>query len=249
MIYNRVYSTSGIVLVRLPHPRPLAFRLVGKPRQSTNCNDSHRAIVTVCTSAMRDLNRHARAQVMRANVGTDTEWASAAPDLDRFVVCAPTLFERFSSTGKVPDHPLLSGSTNEAGDSEEGAMGGGGDDPRGSPGVRSPGAISPGAPSNWQGSAAARGRRRASTSVGRPAAKEKSGSRSSSCKESARASGGGRSGSTFLASPPRARAVSVGSGMVGSLGKARRRIIDSGAGATPEAEASPTLASSNRLPV
>ncbi|CAN0102639.1 unnamed protein product, partial [Ectocarpus sp. 6 AP-2014] len=50
-------------------------------------------------------------KVMRANVGTDPEWSSAAHDLNRFVACAKSLFESFTTTGKLPDHPLLSNST------------------------------------------------------------------------------------------------------------------------------------------
>ncbi|CAM9333483.1 unnamed protein product, partial [Ectocarpus sp. 13 AM-2016] len=50
-------------------------------------------------------------KVMRANVGTDPEWSSAADDLNRFVACATSLFESFTTTGKLPDHPLLSNST------------------------------------------------------------------------------------------------------------------------------------------
>lgn len=85
---------------------------------------------------------------MRAAVGADTEWESSASNLDRFVVCAPALFERFSSTGKVPEHALLSATAEKSpgGGGFDGGEGEGGDD------ATSPGARSPGAPSSsWLG--------------------------------------------------------------------------------------------------
>lgn len=98
-------------------------------------------------------------QVMSAAVGTDAEWASGAPDLDRFVVCAPALFERFSSTGKIPDHPILLSASAAKFSEDDGADGGegeGGDD------ARSPGAPS----SSWLGPSGTVGRQRArSTAV------------------------------------------------------------------------------------
>ncbi|CAM9311096.1 unnamed protein product, partial [Pylaiella littoralis] len=56
-------------------------------------------------------------KVMRANVGTEMEWSSAAPNLDSFVAFAPGLFERFSITGKIPEHPLLVNINNNDGSS------------------------------------------------------------------------------------------------------------------------------------
>lgn len=126
---------------------------------------------------------------MRASVGTESEWPSAARDLDSFVDCAAALFEGFSITGTLPDHPLLSESGNTNGNHSDpqqspsngadgsngegvGDGGGyGGNDPRGSPGARSPGVRSPGFPPCWLGPGGRRGSRRASTPVGASSAR------------------------------------------------------------------------------
>eukprot|EP00752_Nemacystus_decipiens_P002399 g2263.t1 len=117
------------------------------------------------------------AQVMRANVGADAEWHSAATNLDSFVACASSLFERFSITGKIPDHPLLSTANDGPSAPTTGhvngdaAAGEGRVDPRESPGARSPGVRSPGFPPYWLGPGGGDGggrggRRRMSTPVG-----------------------------------------------------------------------------------
>lgn len=172
-----------------------------------------------------------RNQVLRANVGTEPEWSSAIPNLNSFVSFAPSLFERFSITGKIPEHPLLanndigdttdgpsSPSSNNANGATNGERGTGkgdegGDDPRGSPGARS--VRSPGFPPHWLGPGSGGGgggRRRASSSVGKPTAL-----RDESKNSSGSGSGGGKGiglnsnnaqrssvdGSTFVASPPR----------------------------------------------
>eukprot|EP00904_Undaria_pinnatifida_P013865 jgi/Undpi1/9609/HiC_scaffold_27.g12065.m1 len=122
--------------------------------------------------------KRAPLQVMRADVGTDAAWASSANDLNRFVACAPALFERFSNTGKLPDHPLLSNAsepTENGGGGEVVGEGAEGIDLTGSPGgvELSPGAASPGTTRSRLGAAGvaglggAGGRRRASTPVGR----------------------------------------------------------------------------------
>lgn len=156
-------------------------------------------------------------KVMQAAVATEQEWASAATDLDRFVSCAPNLFESFSRTGKIPDHPLLSGN-HEIGDDRDGNNCGysiGGAD-----GERSPGAFN----SNLVPGSR---RRAASVPVGDAAAasrpcrwskgKDYSGSTSNKSELSkgagrngggtARASASRSNGSLIsLRSPPRARA-------------------------------------------
>lgn len=180
---------------------------------------------------------------MRANVGTESEWSSAAHDLDSFVDCATTLFERFSITGKLPDHPLLSESGTDAngnhGDppqSPSSAAGssngkivvdGGGNDPRGSPGAISPGVRSPGLPPCWLGPGERRGSRRASTPVGKSDAtsarsggvKRGHGKKTSDHRAAAVADEGGSDdpgGASFIASPPRprSRSAAVGSGRI-----------------------------------
>jgi len=191
-------------------------------------------------------------QVLRADVGTESEWSSAAQKLDSYVACASSLLERFSSTGKIPDHPLLS--TNNAGSDSGGNSGDPPssppsntinnesgdrcDDPRGSPGALSPGVRSPGFPPSWLGQENRAGRRRASTSVGKPVEKVDrpvgggSGSGSGSCGGSGRGKGGGGSatsarraggggsldGTILVASPPRPRPRPTAKGGVRAAG-------------------------------
>ena len=209
---------------------------------------------------------------MRANVGTDEEWSSAAPNLDRFVACASSLFDSFSSTGKMPDHPLLSSNTNNDGllsasspsPTRRGigdvAGGEGRSDPRESPGARSPGVRSPGFPPYWLGPGSGEGRRgggrgggggrrRMSTPVGQGTGR---GNRSNAHR---RECDGGGGSTTLIASPPRARSRSTVAGGVHAAGgalerKPRRRMSTGkevvGDGDPPGAPTPPTHASPPR---
>ena len=170
---------------------------------------------------------------MRASVGTDEEWTSAANDLDRFVLCAPAMFEHFASTGKLPDHPLLSGSLASAtADGDEGdrsvAAKGDGYDPRRSPGAGSPGTTSPGALPYWLGpGVSARRRCRASTAIGRSVTNTSNSvgdkgtllgrsllEKCDASKDGIRCvSGPGSCGSGMFVSPPRVRARTSGTGV------------------------------------
>ena len=179
-------------------------------------------------------------QVMRADVGSESEWSAAAPKLDSYVACASNLSERFSSTGKMPDHPLLSTATSNStsgnnvppssppSNTTSAENGERYDDPRGSPGAPSPGVRSPGFPPSWLGQGGRAGRRRrASTSVGKSAAKgdkiggggggasgrEERGGEGGNGTSAHRASPGGGGGgavcSILVASPPRPRSRST----------------------------------------
>lgn len=174
-------------------------------------------------------------------MGTDAEWESAAQDLDRFVMCASALFERFVSTGMIPDHPLLGGTVS----GEEGDVGpivtANDSGSRGSPGIGSPDSRSPWALSHRLGpSTRAVRRRRASISIWKSPAKE------GNClawgknngaggevlggdgkDEEHRIPATGSCGSLVFASPPRARARSARAVVDGHLfGKARRLIVN-----------------------
>lgn len=159
---------------------------------------------------------------MRASVGTDTEWASAAPDLDHFVVCAPAFFERFTSTGKIPNHPLLAtdGAAVEEGSccGGEDPSSGGGDDPRGSPGLQSLGERSPGAPpyslGALTGGGAARGSRRVSMAAEKLVTDNKRNSATTSADNGVTGAGGSGSG---------------GSGGSGGCGNADHECVENGA--------------------
>lgn len=179
---------------------------------------------------------------MGARVRTDAEWESAAQNLDRFVVCASALFERFVSTGKIPDHPLLSDTTS----SEEGGVGPAatedGNDPRGSPGIESPGPRSPWALSHrLRPSTRAVRRRRASIPICKSPAKEgnrlawgKNNGTGGEVLESDGKDGGhqaratGSCGYVVFASPPRARARSARAVVGGHLSAKARRFIVTG---------------------
>lgn len=173
-------------------------------------------------------------------MGTDAEWESAAQDLDRFVTCASALFERFVSTGMIPDHPLLGRTTS----GEEGDVGptatADGNGLRGSPGIGSPDSRSPWALSHRPGpSMRAVRRRRASIPILKSPAKEvdclawgkNNGAgeevlRGDGKDEGHRARATGSCGSLVFVSPPRARARSARAVVGGHLsGKARRYVV------------------------
>lgn len=222
-----VPDSAGLICIRIPERRGQTPANAVDSRATCNLTTSQKATTQEIPTFLTTFQlRHD--QVMRANVGTGAEWSSAAPSLDSFVACASSLFERFSSTGKMPDHPLLSGNTNNANDEPSSAQpssgtrhgngdAGGGEgraDPRESPGSRSPGVRSPGFPPYWLGPGSAEGeegggggRRRMSTPVGQGTSRGKNGGSGS---------GGGQGTVRGKKSTPSAHRPARGGGTVGT---------------------------------